>query len=156
MINQKEPHPEYIRGFHEGLHQGYNIAIEDFKIGLRSIWKRDENGNYKITEKFHHVDKDEAAMSGATFEANGKMIVLSPEQIQKFLDKVKELVETYFRSLPHMVGKFHPHSFLIPSGTETKNWGKTENFKILILKSPFGIQDHIPESEVMYFVDYEP
>lgn len=156
MKNQKEPHPEFVRGFHEGLYQGYNIAIEDFKVGLRSIWKKDEHGNYKITEKYHYVDQDEAKMSGATFKVNGKEIILSPDQIQKYLDKCTELVETYFRCVPDMVGKFHPHAFLIPPGQETKNWGKTENFKIVILKSPYGVQDHIPESEILYFIDYEP
>ena len=56
MENQKNnPSPEWTKGYHAGLHQGYIIALEDFKAGLRSIWKKDEEGNYKIVEKFQPV-----------------------------------------------------------------------------------------------------
>lgn len=153
-INKSES-PEYIKGYHAGMYQGYHIALEDFKAGLRSVWKKDESGNYLITEKYHFVDQDEAAMSGVKFKAGKEEIVLSPEQIQKFTDRTNQLLNGYFSKNPKMIGKFHPHVFLVAPGANTKNWGTIESWKIVILKKPFGIRDSIPQSEILFFVDYD-
>ena len=163
----KTPSRKYLAGYragindgkkeayNQGLYDGYNLGIEDFKAGLRSVWLKNQEGHWYVAEKQYNTDSDQAVLSGIDIKDGSEKIPVTPEQSKKLTDTIRSLLVEFSKKHPDHVGKYQTYAYLIPPSIKTLNWGIIDRYKLLITNTPIVFQNHIPESAIMFFVDYD-
>jgi len=143
--------PEWIKGFSVGKYQGYHAGIEDFKNGLRAIWKIDEHGNQYIVEKVHYVDPEELSIDRGKEDLG----LLTPLQAEKLKTHMENLMPKIMRKHSELNPSNPATVFLVPVGTATYNWGLIQHVKLAVLRKPMSVAERIPEDNILYFEDYD-
>lgn len=144
--------PEWIKGFSVGKYQGYHAGIDDFKNGLRAIWKIDEHGNQYIVEKVHYVNPEELSID----RGKEDLALLTPLQAEKLKTHMENLMPKIMKKYPDVNERNPATAFIIPEGTQTHNWGLIKHTKLAVLRKPMSVAEIIPKNNILYFEDYDP
>lgn len=152
---QKGPKSDFLKGYYQGLKEGYDMAWGDFQNGVRAIWMKNESGDWFIAQKVFHTDPDYAEATGVNAKANGAEFKLTPEQAQRLNNEVRSIIQEYANDHPEHSGEIHFNVLLLTDGTKTANWGIVKSLKLLIIKGQYPVNHPIPGEAIVYYNDYD-